>query len=93
MSARRKPEAKVSQFGRREARLKPEFAHVYPPLEAGKWEPAGVLADKVTAWLLRQAHGGFISPDRVLRAEHFEFRETSPRPASLPGGHTRRGDH
>jgi hypothetical protein len=48
----------VSQFTGREARLKPEFAHVYPPLEAGKWEPAGVLADKVTAWLLRQAHGG-----------------------------------
>jgi hypothetical protein len=83
----------VSQFTGREARLKPEFAHVYPPLEAGKWEPAGVLADKVTAWLLRQAHGGFISSDRVLWTKHFEFRDTSPRPASPSGGHTRRGDN
>ena len=30
----------------REGRLKPEFAQVYPALEAGKWESAGVLADK-----------------------------------------------
>ncbi len=82
----------MNQFTSREARLKPEFAHVYPPLEAGKWESAGVLADKVTAWLLRQAHGGYISPDRVLRPEHFEFRGTSPRPGSLPGGQTRRDD-
>jgi hypothetical protein len=84
--------AGVSRFTGREARLKPEFAHVYPPLEAGKWEPAGVLADKVTAWLLRQAQGGFISSDRVLWTKHFEFRDTSPRPASPTGGHTRRGD-
>jgi hypothetical protein len=82
----------VSQFAGREARLKPEFAHIYPPLEAGKWELAGVLADKVTAWLLRQAQGSIMSADRVLRPEHFEFRGTSPRPASAPGSDTRRGD-
>jgi hypothetical protein len=82
----------VSRFAGREARLKLEFAHVYPPLEAGKWELAGVLADKVSAWLLRQAQGSFISSDRVLRPEHFEFRGTSPRPASPPDGDTRRGD-
>jgi hypothetical protein len=82
----------VSQLRGREARLKPEFAHVYPVLEAGKWESAGVLTDKVTAWLLRQAHGGLICPDRVLRPEHFEFRGTPARPASSPSGHSRRGD-
>jgi hypothetical protein len=75
----------VSQFARREARLKSGFAHVYPALEVGKWEPAGILADEVTAWLLRQAHGGFICPDRVLQPEHFEFRETpSPGFATKP---------
>jgi hypothetical protein len=82
----------VSEFAGREARLKPEFADVYPTLAAGKWELAGVLADKVTAWLLRQARGGFICSDRVLRPDHFEFRGTSSRPASPSGGHTRRGD-
>jgi len=82
----------VSQLTGREGRLKPEFAQVYPALEAGKWESAGVLADKVTAWLLRQAHGGFICPDRVLLPEHFEFRGTPCRPASPPSGHIRHGD-
>jgi hypothetical protein len=80
----------VSQLTSREAWLWPEFGHFYPPLDGGKWESVGVMADKVTAWLLWQARG--ISPDRVLRPEHFEFRGASPRPASLPGGHTRRGD-
>ena len=77
---------------RREARLKPEFSHLYGPLEAGVWESAGAMADRMTSWLLRQAHGGYTSPDRVLRPEHFEFRGTSRRPESLPAGHTRRGD-
>jgi hypothetical protein len=48
------------------------------------------MADKVAAWQLWQALG--ISPHRVLRPEHFEFRGTSPRPAFLPGSHTRRSD-
>jgi hypothetical protein len=80
----------LSPVGRREAWLWPEFGRLYPPLECGKWESVGLMADKITAWLLWQARG--ISPDRVLRPEHFEFRGTSPRPASLPGDHTRRGD-
>jgi hypothetical protein len=59
----------------REARLKPEFAHLYPPLQGGRWEPAGVLADRMVAWLLRQSNrSGYVSPHRVLRPEHFDFR-------------------
>ena len=80
----------MSPVAGRQAWLAPEFGRFYPPLDAGKWESVGVMADKVTAWLLWQALG--ISPDRVLRPEHFEFRGASPRPASLPAGHTRRGD-
>jgi hypothetical protein len=73
----------VSQVGEREAWLWPEFGRLYPPLEAGKWEAVGVMADKLTAWLLCQARG--ISPDRVLRPEHFEFpRYVSP--AGFPPG-------
>jgi hypothetical protein len=77
---------------RREARLKPEFAHLYSPLEPGVWESASAMADRMTSWLLRQAHGGYTSPDRVLRPEHFEFRGTSRRPAFLAAGHSRLGD-
>ena len=59
---------------RREARLKPEFAHLYPPLEAGRWETAVRMADRMVAWLLRQPNRGYVAPERVLRSEHFEFR-------------------
>jgi hypothetical protein len=58
----------------REARLKPEFAHLYPPLEPDRWEPAAMMADRVVAWLLRQPDKGYVAPERVLRSEHFEFR-------------------
>jgi hypothetical protein len=63
-----------SKSGIREARLKPEFAHLYPPLEPGRWESAAMLADRIVAWLLRQPNRGYMAPDRVLRSEHFEFR-------------------
>ncbi|HEY9015713.1 MAG TPA: hypothetical protein VIM84_11690 [Gemmatimonadales bacterium] len=58
----------------REARLKPEFAHLYPPLEVGQWESAARMADRMVAWLLRQPDRGYVAPARVLRSEHFEFR-------------------
>ena len=60
--------------GRREARLKPEFAHLYPPLKAGQWEPAAVMAERLIAWLLGQSNHGYLVSDRVLRSEHFDFR-------------------
>jgi hypothetical protein len=58
----------------REARLRAEFAHLYPPLEAGRWQPAALMADRVVAWLLRQPDRGYVAPDRALRSDHFEFR-------------------
>jgi hypothetical protein len=58
----------------REARLRPEFAHLYPPLEPGCWESAALLADRVVAWMLRQPDRGYMAPERVLRSDHFEFR-------------------
>ena len=60
---------------RREAQLKPEFAHLYPPLKAGQWESAAVMADKLVAWLLgKKRIKSDVSSERVLRPEHFEFR-------------------
>jgi hypothetical protein len=74
----------------REARLKPEYAHLYPPLQAGVWEPAGILADRMVAWLLRERRG-YTSPERALRNEHFDFRGGVTAPAS-PEAHSRRHD-
>jgi hypothetical protein len=63
---------------RREARLRQEFAHLYPGLEAGAWESAGVLADRVLACRLLLPSGGFVLSDRALSTGHFEFRGGSP---------------
>jgi len=67
----------------REARLRPEFAHLYPPLEPGRWESAALMADRVVAWMLRQPDRGYMAPERVLRADHFEFRGGVSTPQSL----------
>ncbi len=74
----------MTQPRRREARLKPEFAQLYPPLEAGAWDSASVMADRIIAWLLQQPNRGFVEPSRVLRPEHFEFRGGSPAPSDEP---------
>jgi hypothetical protein len=65
--------ATLSSIGRREARLRPEHATRYPGIQAGVWESAAVLCDRVLAGgLLRGSPMGW--RDRVLAAEHFEFR-------------------
>lgn len=74
----------------REARLKPEFAHLYPPLQPDRWQPAALMADQVVAWLLRQPGKGFVAPERVLRSEHFEFRGGSGQTGGRPEASTRR---
>jgi hypothetical protein len=58
----------------REARLRPEFAHLYPALTAGEWEPAARIAEAVLANLLLQEMTDTPSPDRLLPEAHFEFR-------------------
>ena len=73
----------------REARLRPEFARLYPYLTAGIWEPAAVLTDRVVASLLGRPEGKFISGERALDPAHFEFRGSEAR---LPGSRERRED-
>ncbi|HEX3234971.1 MAG TPA: hypothetical protein VHR41_12285 [Gemmatimonadales bacterium] len=58
----------------REARLRPEFAHLYPALTPGEWEPAARIAEAVLANLLLQKMTDSPSPDRLLPEAHFEFR-------------------
>jgi hypothetical protein len=57
----------------REARLKPEFAHLYPGIEPGVWEAAATVAEHLA---MRRRRGSHPVPegDRILPSEHFEFR-------------------
>jgi hypothetical protein len=64
---------------RREARLRPEYAHLYPMLEPGRWELASVIARRVAATRLLQLADTFVLHERVLADAHFEFRGGSPR--------------
>jgi hypothetical protein len=63
------------QSPRREARLRLEYARVYPCLNPGLWELAAVVTEKVTAWRLQQRRA-LLDRDRVLDPQHFEFRES-----------------
>ena len=85
LEGRRLPPAAgtLSSLGRREARLRPEHATLYPGIQAGVWEPAAVLCDRVLAGgLLRGSPMGW--RDRVLAAEHFEFRGGSDQDEERP---------
>ena len=68
---------------RREARLRPEHAALYPGVGAGVWEPAAVLVDRIVA--ARLLRGGQLEiRARVLSDEHFEFRGGTEAVASRP---------
>ena len=58
----------------REARLRPEFADVYPELTPGQWEPAARIAEVVLARYLLQRMTDAPPADRELDETHFEFR-------------------
>jgi hypothetical protein len=73
----------------REARLRPEFAALYPGLPAGEWHRASLLTDIVWARLLEHGKAAFQLRERVLNAEHFDFRLGAP---ASPGGGRRRTD-
>jgi hypothetical protein len=62
----------------REARLKPEYADLYPTLTPGQWQPAARVAEAVLARLLLLELSEAPLQDRVLREEHFEFRGETP---------------
>ncbi|MEO8091033.1 MAG: hypothetical protein ABI703_12110 [Gemmatimonadales bacterium] len=76
----------------REARLRPEFADLYPTLTAGQWEPAARVAEAVLARLLLLEISDAPLQERVLREEHFEFRGESPGGAPRTPGTTRTAD-
>ena len=57
----------------RQALLKPRWAHLYPGIPAGEWQPAALMAAMVLALRPgpRSSQG---ARDRVLDELHFEFR-------------------
>ena len=74
----------------REARLRPQYADLYPTLTPGVWEPAARVAEVVLArlLLLEISH----TPDRVLPEEHFEFRGETTAGTPRPGTRGRSAD-
>ncbi|HKU61688.1 MAG TPA: hypothetical protein VJQ44_10765 [Gemmatimonadales bacterium] len=71
----------------REARLRPEFAGLYPGLPAGEWHRASLLTDIVWARLLDRGQAAFQLRERVLNPDHFDFRLGAP--ASAGAGRRR----
>ena len=69
-----KQESDGGEVRLREARLRPQFAGNYPYLTPGVWELAAVLSDRVVAHILGRPDGRFISRERALDPQHFEFR-------------------
>jgi hypothetical protein len=67
----------------REARLRPEFAYLYPGLQAGVWVPARLLVDRE---VIRQERRRREAPAggrmRDLNDQHFEFRDVPTPEAS-----------
>ena len=57
----------------RQARLKPEFAGLYPPLTPDVWEPAAEMGARVLLWQVQQ-QGTAALGMRLLDEAHFEFR-------------------
>ena len=62
----------------REARLRPEFARLYPGIEPGAWHDAAALAEQVLNEHLLRPSPGYMLSDRLLTKEHFEFRGSHP---------------
>ena len=58
----------------RQALLKSGFAHLYPGIPPGEWQPASVMADMVRALRTASRQGVSQVRDRVLDQRHFEFR-------------------
>jgi hypothetical protein len=60
----------------REARLRPEFAYLYPGLQPGVWVPARLLVDREVVRQERRRREGTIGGRlRDLNDQHFEFRD------------------
>ena len=77
----------------RQARLRTEYAGLYPKLKPGVWMPVEKLIRLVTDLIHKdRSKSGVITGRRLLHDDHFEYRGISARPEGLPEGHTRLSD-
>lgn len=74
----------------REARLKPEFADLYPGVQSGVWLPATVMGQQLLLWHLTQA--AMPRGERLMSEEHFDFRGGQRRVGSWINMRTRLAD-
>ena len=74
----------------REARLRPQYASLYPALEAGTWQAASAIGRQLLLWHLTAS----IPPEgeRLMSEEHFEFRGGAPRNGADAHARTRQAD-
>ncbi len=75
----------------REARLRPQYASLYPALEAGIWQPASAIGRQLLLWHLTASTPP--EGERLMSEEHFEFRGGARRDQSEANARTRRADH
>ena len=73
----------------RQARLKPQFAALYPGVPAGEWMPAWLLAEQLVAAAGRREGD---AATRACDPAHCEFRGGGRRPPELRGLQTRAAD-
>lgn len=74
----------------RQARLKPQYAALYPGVVAGEWVPAWLLAEQLMTSADQRAQG---RGSRVCDPAHCEFRGGGRRPPELRGLRTRAADN
>jgi hypothetical protein len=76
--------------GMREARLRPEYAALYPAIEPGVWMPASDIGRSLLLWHLTAPT--VPDGDRLMCEEHFEFRGGAPRTDLHGDARTRAAD-
>ena len=74
----------------REARLKPEYADLYPGVPPDVWMPASVIGQQLLLWHLTAP--ATPQGERLISEEHFEFRGGNKRVGSWINMRTRPAD-
>jgi len=74
----------------REAKLRAEYAELYPAIEPGVWMRASDVGRQLLLWHLTAA--SVPDADRVMSEEHFEFRGGHRRDLTDPEQRTRAAD-
>jgi hypothetical protein len=77
----------------RKARLRPEYAHLYPEILPDVWLGAAGVALHVGRQQERAAiRSGTLGPGRLLSSAHFQFTAGRKRRAGWSGPSSRRGE-